>query len=285
MNSRRMLPGFHEPTAEALGDTTAEAITFCHAPPGSPLLVNAAGHTTRGAPPNSRRVYPNIAHANGAAPGSPCPPAGFSHAKTSAPTARTSPEAATTSGTEPPPPAAATATAARGTAPLRGFAAADDAGATPPLGAEDPAGAVASPIGPTDPPTAGESESGGVVSPGVGLTTVGATPRASTEGGRLGRLFPAEEPPELPPPRAPAPDPPASDPPRETPPRERAESLRGRTFVDAVADPDRPPASRDDDTDDPDEPAEPVVSANAAGIAVTAEPTPNATASAPTRPT
>jgi hypothetical protein len=36
---------------------------------------------------------------------------------------------------------------------------------------------------------------------------------------------------------------------------------------------------------EPDEPAEPVVSANASGIATTAEPTPNATANAPTRPT
>jgi len=36
---------------------------------------------------------------------------------------------------------------------------------------------------------------------------------------------------------------------------------------------------------EPDEPDEPVVSANASGIATTAEPTPNATANAPTRPT
>jgi hypothetical protein len=36
---------------------------------------------------------------------------------------------------------------------------------------------------------------------------------------------------------------------------------------------------------EPDESAEPVVSANADGIATTAEPTPNATANAPTRPT
>jgi hypothetical protein len=36
---------------------------------------------------------------------------------------------------------------------------------------------------------------------------------------------------------------------------------------------------------DPVEPAEPVVSANATGTDATAEPTPNATANAPTRPT
>jgi hypothetical protein len=36
---------------------------------------------------------------------------------------------------------------------------------------------------------------------------------------------------------------------------------------------------------DPAEPPEPVVSANATGTDATAEPTPNATANAPTRPT
>ena len=40
-----------------------------------------------------------------------------------------------------------------------------------------------------------------------------------------------------------------------------------------------------DEPDEPDDPPEPVVSANAIGIAATAEPTPNATANAPTRPT
>jgi hypothetical protein len=36
---------------------------------------------------------------------------------------------------------------------------------------------------------------------------------------------------------------------------------------------------------DPDDPPDPVVSANATGTDATAEPTPNATAKAPTRPT
>jgi hypothetical protein len=40
----------------------------------------------------------------------------------------------------------------------------------------------------------------------------------------------------------------------------------------------------EDDADDPVEPADPVVSANATGAHATAEPTPNATANAPTRP-
>ena len=40
-----------------------------------------------------------------------------------------------------------------------------------------------------------------------------------------------------------------------------------------------------EESDDPDEPADPVVSANATGTDATAEPTPRATASAPTLPT
>ena len=46
------------------------------------------------------------------------------------------------------------------------------------------------------------------------------------------------------------------------------------------------PAASDPEAEvaDPVEPAEPDVSANAAGIASAAEPTPSATASAPTRP-
>jgi hypothetical protein len=43
-------------------------------------------------------------------------------------------------------------------------------------------------------------------------------------------------------------------------------------------------AGDDDADDDPVEPADPVVSANATGAHATAEPTPNATANAPTRP-
>lgn len=45
------------------------------------------------------------------------------------------------------------------------------------------------------------------------------------------------------------------------------------------------PAVAVDDESEPVDPADPVVSANATGIAATAEPTPNAIANAPTRPT
>ena len=65
----------------------------------------------------------------------------------------------------------------------------------------------------------------------------------------------------------------------DTPPRPRAAPRVG-AFVDADDEPDPESAAPD-----PVDPAEPVVSANATGIATTAEPTPNATANAPTRPT
>jgi hypothetical protein len=48
-----------------------------------------------------------------------------------------------------------------------------------------------------------------------------------------------------------------------------------------AADPDAPESAELD----PDDPPDPVVSANATGTDATAEPTPNATANAPTRPT
>jgi hypothetical protein len=79
--------------------------------------------------------------------------------------------------------------------------------------------------------------------------------------------------------------------PVDEPVRSAAESARGaaprstrrdgtRALVDVDAAPDPDSAALD-----PVDPAEPVVSAAANGIAATAEPTPRATASAPTRPT
>lgn len=83
---------------------------------------------------------------------------------------------------------------------------------------------------------------------------------------------------------------PASVRPEENPPDESAgdELLRAPT-----RDFTRPPGRKDgldapDDDEsafDPVDPPEPVVSANATGIHTTAQPTPNAMASAPTRPT
>jgi hypothetical protein len=71
--------------------------------------------------------------------------------------------------------------------------------------------------------------------------------------------------------REPAPSAPSAAPPRP----DRAP--RAGADVDAPAD--------DASEPDPLDPAEPVVSANATGTDATADPTPNATANAPTRPT
>ena len=63
----------------------------------------------------------------------------------------------------------------------------------------------------------------------------------------------------------------------DEPRRDRAVPRDG-ALVDAPADADEP-------APEPVEPAEPVVSATATGTEAIAEPTPNATANAPTRPT
>ena len=79
---------------------------------------------------------------------------------------------------------------------------------------------------------------------------------------------------------------PAEDPPAESPAAEPARPARAGprdgAFVDSDAADPEPAESAELD---PDDPAEPVVSANATGTDATAEPTPNATANAPTRPT
>jgi hypothetical protein len=91
----------------------------------------------------------------------------------------------------------------------------------------------------------------------------------------------------------------AADPPG-TPARGEADSLSPAAVSEAAPDPRAPPrgaAEREPARDGFDlepesdaeefavDPAEPVVSAKAIGIAATADPTPNATARAPTRPT
>ena len=79
----------------------------------------------------------------------------------------------------------------------------------------------------------------------------------------------ADEPPEEEPPE----ESPTDEPPRPAPaPRDGTDAL-----VDAE--------DESEGADDPVDPDDPVVSANATGTTATTEPTPNATASAPTRPT
>jgi len=81
---------------------------------------------------------------------------------------------------------------------------------------------------------------------------------------------------------------PTDEPPAESvavePPRPvRAAPRDGTDDVDA--DDESDDVDDDDESDEPVEPPEPVVSASATGTDTTAEPTPNATANAPTRPT
>ena len=73
-------------------------------------------------------------------------------------------------------------------------------------------------------------------------------------------------------------------PPRRLDPAAEPRDARTGPRTDDLAD-DLADDEADDESEDPVEPADPVVSANATGTDATAEPTPNATANAPTRPT
>ena len=81
----------------------------------------------------------------------------------------------------------------------------------------------------------------------------------------------------------PADEPPEEEPPEESPTDEPPRPPRAapRDGTDALVDVD----DESEGADEPVDPADPVVSANATGTTATTEPTPNATASAPTRPT
>jgi hypothetical protein len=144
------------------------------------------------------------------------------------------------------------------------------------------------------PPTGATMGSRDDTSTDPGLTPT--APGATTTLDRRSRALPADAAGPAPPPRAPEtaaagesfPDvalsdeePPDAAPPDEAPRPARA-GTRDADFVDSEA-PDPDPAASAEV--DPAEPADPVVSANATGTDATAEPTPKATANAPTRPT
>jgi len=258
-----MLPGCHEPTAEALGEATADPINLLAEPAGSPLVTVAAGAAVRATPPNSRRVYASAVHANGDAPGSPLLPPAPNHANTPAPTPRTPPDAA----------------AARGAVRITGPAVAVAVG--PASGDESDEewpddGVTTEPE--STPTTDSEEAVAGVESRRMPRFTPAGTDTAEPGCGRglfAVRDSAVSDPPS---PRGPAglfgPDAVTVE-----PPRDRAAPREG-ALVDVGAEP-----ARESTVFEPVEPAEPVVSANATGIATNAEPTPNATANAPTRPT
>ena len=265
MKNRRTLPGCH--VADALGEATADPT----GPAGPLLLTAAAGAAVDTDPFNSRRLAAATVHANGANVGpSPLPPE------------PNQPKRFPLTPCTPP-------AAARAAARMEGAAAA----AGDATGADEPSPA------PTSESATGaiEFEPAAVSDAGIdGRSTVpGLIPAApatpdTTELGRGCRtLEPAAAGPEtpeeslppvagdsLPEPEATPlrrPDPAAAPPGARTGPR---------TVGDLVAGADDEAV---DESVEPAEPADPVVSANATGTDATAEPTPNATANAPTRPT
>ena len=283
--NRKIEPGYQPANVAADGDPTAAAAGPNDAAvgaAGSPVDTAAAGATVGAAPSISRRLAAATVHANGPTAGpSPDPPEA-NHANRFEPTPLT-------------PPAAA---AARG-AVITGAAAAAEA-ATSTTGSatgtsESLADATESDNSGTDPATSGTRgvTTGASTTPGAeGTTTAPATPEREPRT----REFTAPTPASTPAPRAPGPRAPVAaesaveslsswEPTAELPcePEPTAEPPRPDRAPRAGAAVDAPAADASDP--DPLDPAEPVVSANATGTAATADPTPNATANAPTRPT
>ena len=274
--NRRIAPGYQPAYVAADGDPTAAAVGAT----SSPVDTDAAAGTVRDTPPNSRRDAAATVHANGAAAGpSPDPPEA-NHSNTAEPTSLTPPAAARG--------AVITGAAATG-ADTTG---ADTAGADTATSAAVTESATA---GVESPPPTGAttgSRDGTDTASGPGFTP---TALGTTTLDRRSRDLPADAtgptPPLRPPeaaagdslPDEPLPDEPlpAAAPPDGAPRPARAGPRDGALVDSDAADPE-PAASVELD---PAEPADPVVSANATGTDATAEPTPNATANAPTRPT
>ena len=259
--SRKILPGRH--VAAADGDPTADADRPLT---GSPVETTVAGAAVRDTPPRSRRLAAATVHANGAADGlSPELPEA-NHANRFEPTPRTPPAAAAARGAVIAAADAAAGAAAGATTANSGTA--TDSSTTGGAESLPPTGATTEPRDGTDTST----------EPGLTPNLPGAT----TTPARRSRALPAEDPEPAPPPRLPedaAPGDSLSDDtvPDGTPRPARAGPRDGTEDLGAEV--------VDDDSVEPAEPPDPVVSANAAGTAAAAEPTPNATANAPTRPT
>jgi hypothetical protein len=285
MKNRTMLPGCHPPIADAAGDTTADAagpISDTAGSAGSPLdVVAAAALATPEPDPSSRRAAANAAHANGAAAGKSPPEPDPSHDNNAEPIEFTDPRgAAVITGTS----AGAASTAAAGTGATTDSttAAGAEIGDTSRAGPPDPP--------PADGPgtdTAATLDSAETASEGEGAASeeeVSAVTGPPSEFSRRGTTVSAAPTGLWGRTRRPAPSPaadsaaPDPDSPPSADPRPPARGPRaGEDFRD------------DDDEEsaepDPLDPAEPVVSANAIGSEPRPEPTPRATANAPTRPT
>lgn len=248
--NRQILPGCH-PTA---------AIDAATGPAGSPLVTAAAALGVLAALPDSRRDTATSAHPNGATTGASPPEPDHSHANTPAPTPATEPDAAARAGAA----IAATATGVETACPAAGFTESDD----DPLSSSS-AETAAEPSETTGASTDTKPPPGTVADDGTeAVEAEGSEPR------RPGVAATNALPPECADPVDAPPD--ESDEPETEPRPDRRDGTL--VFVD--------PADAGEPAPEPEpvEPAEPVVSANATGIAATAEPIPNATASAPTRP-
>jgi len=288
--NRKILPGCHPPIADALGEPTPDTDETADGSTGAPVLTAAAGFTGRDTPPNSRRAAANAVHANGAAAGpSPSAPPP-NHANTEPPRPLTRPDTA----------ADITGGAATGAASTTSTASDPQSGPSAATGESSTATGES-----TSTTRAGRGEA--PTAPTFPTTSASSTTPATTDSGRPARADEPAEPGSL----AAESRPPATavESPSDTedtdprPPARAGTSVEGSAesapepprpvraapragFVDP--DPDDVVDAESDDaaeSEDPVEPPDPVVSANATGTATTADPTPSATANAPTRPT
>lgn len=251
MKIRKILPGCH-PTAEI------EAAT---GPTGSPPVTATAASVVWAALLDSRRDTATAAHPNGATTGASPPEPEPSHSDTPAPTLAAEPDTAARAGAA----IAAKDTGVETACPAAGFTESDD-----------------------DRPSASSAESADEPSETSGVWTDTEATSGTVAGDGTEAVAAVEA--DGPEPRRPAAA--ATD----APPPERADPVDAPSAEsdepELAPRPDRrdgtlafdDPAGADEPAPEPVEPAEPVVSANATGNAATAEPIPNATASAPTRP-
>ena len=270
--NRKMLPGCHAPTAAAEGEATAEPLSDATPDAGSPVDTDAAARTGLSEPlPISRRVAAAAAHTTVAAAGESPLPSAPSHDRNELlnPDAGATRAAVITGG------AATTGSASSSTCVAAGVAVATESMFAASVFCDCGSGS--------------ETDSGArEVDPefAAGKTPAGAWSRREATSGTT-----ALECPPLPVDESFAPIFGTA----VRVPGRRADPVAAPVAAEsalAESPPDRAPrdgravdAPEAESAVDPVEPAEPVVSANATGTDAIAEPTPSATANAPTRPT
>ena len=283
--NRRILPGCHPPIADALGAPTPDTDETADGSTGAPVLTAAAGFTGRDTPPNSRRAAANAVHANGAAAGPSPLPSPPNHANTEPPRPLTRPDTA----------ADITGGAATGAASTTSTASDPAAGPSAITGESSTATGES-----TSTTRAGRGEA--PTAPTFPTTSASSTTPATTDSGRPARADEPAEPGSLAaesrPPATAVESPSDAEVTDPRPPARAGASVAGS--AESAPEPPRPvraapraglvaddpdEAETSAESDDPVEPPDPVVSANATGTATTADPTPSATANAPTRPT